>query len=190
MKLLTNILMSVQVIVLPFPVAIALAVSEVRPATAADPTPILSAVEVIAKHKSLIESKAHTFKRRCVPGDVKYREGEDRYAQTKAAFDSWVEILKVALDLEVDFNDVPQFGSTLNNAVTKAVAFSEFVDSIGERCSGISSINLPATIALIAKDLTEAAVELRKQYVKEKNEGKDRIKKDLDNLKLKPFEET
>src|SRR5207253_1637674 len=115
MKLLTNSLMSVDTIVLLFPVVIALAVSELRPATATDPTPILSAVEVIAHRKSLIESKAHAFKRRCVPGHVKYREGEDRYAQTKAAFDSWIETFKVALDLEVDLTEAPRFDSTLNN---------------------------------------------------------------------------
>src|SRR5260370_13777613 len=119
-------------IVLLFPVVIALAVSELRPAPAADPTEILSAVEVIAQRKSLMESKAHTFKRRCAPGNVKYREGEDRYAQTKAALDSWIETLKVALDMEVELNEVPRFESNLNNAVTKSVAFVEVVDSLGE----------------------------------------------------------
>src|SRR5438445_7546148 len=132
---------------------IALMVSELRPATAADPTQILSAVEVIAQRKSLMESKAHTFKRRCAPGHVKYREGEDRYARTKAAFDSWIETLKVALDLEVELNEVPRFDSNLNNAVTKSVAFTEFVDSLGERCSVISSIDLRATIMRSVTDL-------------------------------------
>ena len=146
-----------------------------------------NAIGTISEKKSLCEGRARQIKNYYSKDAEQYKEANKLYIDAKAAFDGWIEQFKFDLTVNTNITTSDRYKESLNKASEKGDIFLKYVDSLtSEKTKSIAAI---ATVTSILPSLTDAGIKIWENYRKAKEEQRKEIKKDLDNLKWKAFDE-
>ncbi|MCL4457357.1 MAG: hypothetical protein M1406_08175 [Nitrospirae bacterium] len=148
------------------------------------PPEISDAIGTISEKKSLCEGMASKVKKDFTRDTKEYQKTNTLYIEAKAAFDGWIDRLKFDLTADIDINNAATYKESLNKASEKGDIFLKYVDSLtSEKTKSI------VAVTSILPSLTDAGIKIWENYRIAAKEKREEIKKGLDSLKWKAFDE-
>jgi phosphoglycolate phosphatase-like HAD superfamily hydrolase len=153
-----------------------------------EPATLSDAIETLGQERSYAESGAAMLKAYS-DGDI---DGRRLYAQAKAEFDGLIEKLLADLAQNQDPTVSPAFQQRLDAAVTKRVAFSEYVDKIikanvPENAKPGLIDALAKTVPDVIKELFASGVAIWHEWRTASKERREQIANRLEAQRWKPF---
>jgi hypothetical protein len=143
------------------------------------------AIIIIAEKKSLCEQWASKVKKDFGKDTKEYQKTNELYINAKAAFDGWIVRLQFDLTADTDINNSNSYKKALEEASEKSNAFVRYATELYQP----STTKSLSFIVGVLPSLSDAGIKVWQEYRKAKEEQRKEIKKDLDNLKWKAFDE-
>jgi hypothetical protein len=151
---------------------------------------LADAVRVLEREKSAAEQYAVLLDRFGKTDTTRYVQGITRYAEAKSDFDGLIEALKTDLIGHRDPTGSPRFAEAMRIAAEKRIAFTSFVadEVVGDREGGKSLLyDVVRVVPDLVKALTEAGINIWREFRDAGRARRDQILDQLDHLKWKVF---
>lgn len=144
---------------------------------------ISTATEKLARVKSDSEQWAHRIKSDFKKGSPQYETAYTKYIPAKAGVDAWLDRLGVDLTARNDIASSKEYQTALRNASAKAEEFIAYARGLYEK-------SLAPAIVVLLPLLTDTGLKIWDKYRTASKEGVEDVKKSLQSLKWKSFDET
>ena len=150
-----------------------------------------SSIEAFVRERSLAEQWARRVKERYQPGDRLYRTADVLYGNAQSSANALLTRLVLQLELGKSIQDDKEIADSVSNCVTQAEVFVMFARSayLGEAQPMTSPQSLADGLAPLLTAVTNAAVDVWKQYTAANQTRRDEIKKQLNAMMWKDFRE-
>lgn len=149
------------------------------------PPDISDGIQKIAEARSKCEQWGSKVKKDFGKDTKEYQKTNELYINAKAAFDGWIVRLQFDLTADADLNNSNGYKKALEEASEKSNAFVRYATELYQPSTTKS---LPFIVGVLPS-LSDAGIKVWQEYRKAKEEERKEIKKDLDNLKWKAFDE-
>lgn len=147
------------------------------------PPYISDGIQKIAEARSKCEQWGSIVKKDFSRDSKEHQKTNALYINAKAAFDGWIDRLKFDLTADADITNSDTYKKALEEASEKSNAFVKYVTELHQ------STKTKSFIAEVLPSLSDAGIKVWQEYRKAKEEQRKEIKKELDNLKWKEFDE-
>lgn len=149
------------------------------------PPDISDGIQKIAEARSKCEQWTSKVKKDFARDSKEYQKTNALYIDAKAAFDGWIDRLQFDLTADMDLNNSDSYKKALEEASEKGNAFVRYATELYQPSTTKS---LPFIVEVLPS-LSDAGIRVWQEYRKAKEEQRKEIKKILDNLKWKAFDE-
>ena len=141
-------------------------------------------IRLIAEQRSKAGDWARILQREWSKTTPAYRQGEALYIDARAAFNGWIEQLKLDLQAGRRLDQSSQYQQTLQRAVDKSEAF---IRHVSEHRSSYHVAAFP--IADLIVGLTDAGIKVWQEWQRADQAQQERLKRELDGQKWRPFDQ-
>lgn len=145
---------------------------------------ISTAVVELARVKSESEQWAHRIKSDFKKGSTQYETAYSKYIPAKAKVDQWLDRLGVDLTARNSIVSSKEYQTALREASAKAEDFITYARGLYEKSLS------PAEIVLLLPVFTDTGFKIWDKYRAASKETVEDVKKSLQSLKWKSFDET
>ena len=144
----------------------------------------------LAKVKNESGQWARRIKSDYTKGSSQYEAAYNKYIPAKTAVDSWLDRLGIDLTAHNDISSSKEYQAAVLDASAKAGDFIGYARGLYDKSLNKSALTLTSPIVVLLPLLTDTGLKIWDKYRAASKEDIEGVKKSLESLKWKSFDET